>query len=265
MPLFPIVGKRFTPSAFADYVAHVPLDDWKPNLVVLHNTAVPNLRQRPSGFSESNMQDLRHYYGEVQKWKGGPHLFIDQVGIWVFNPLDRRGTHSPSWNGRAWGVEMLGDFASEAFDSGDGLRVQTHAIGALAALYRRLGIASVTDSNFKLHKEDPKTDHDCPGRHVNKAKVRSAVQALLTAAPTGVWPEIPAKIVIYRRNGGQNPSSILEATLRNGTVFADAGELSQATGIATTEQGEVPLRGFVGAKYAITWKPDTHRAYLVES
>jgi hypothetical protein len=265
MPLFPIVGKRFTPSAFADYAAHVPLGDWKPNLIVLHNTAVPTLKQRPTGFTESSMEDLRQYYGEVMKWNGGPHLFIDQVGIWVFNPLDRRGTHSPSWNGRSWGVEMLGDYAAEQFDSGDGLRVQTHAVGALAALFRRLEIAQVTDTNFKLHKEDPKTTHVCPGKHVDKAKVRAAVQALLTSAPTGVWPEIPAKIVIYRKGGGQNPTAVLDAVLRGGTVYADAAELSQATGIATTEQGEIPLRTFVGAKYGITWKPETHRAYIVEN
>ncbi|RYG18752.1 N-acetylmuramoyl-L-alanine amidase [bacterium] len=265
MPLFPIVGKRFTPSAFADYAAHVPLGDWKPNLVVLHNTAIPSLKQRPNGFSEANIEDLRHYYGEVQNWKGGPHLFVDHVGIWVFNPLDRRGTHSPSWNARSWGVEMLGDFAVEPFDTGNGLRVQNHAVSALAALFRRLEIAQITNANFKLHKEDPKTDHDCPGKHVDKAKVRVAVQALLTAAPTGVWPEFPARIVVYRRGGGQSPTAIVEAVLRNGTVYADAEELSEATGIATAEDGEVGLRAFVGAKYAITWKPETHRVYLVEN
>ena len=261
MPLFPIVGKRFTAAQFVDYAAHVPLGDWKPDLIVLHNTAVPTLKQRPTGFSESSMEDLRQYYGEVQDWNGGPHLFVDQNGVWVFNPLDRRGTHSPSWNARSWGVEMLGDYATEPFDSGDGLRVQGNAIGALAALFRRLGLPP-TDEHFKLHKEDPKTTHVCPGKHVDKAKVRAAVQALLTPAPAGLG--IPAKIVVYRRNGGQNPSAALDGVLRSGSIFADAEELSHATDIPTDEQGEIPLRTFVATRYRITWKPETHRVYLVE-
>ena len=29
MPLFSVVAKRFTPSAFANYAAHVPLGEWR--------------------------------------------------------------------------------------------------------------------------------------------------------------------------------------------------------------------------------------------
>ena len=264
MKQFTIVGKKFSPSTFADYVAHVPLESWRPSLVVLHNTAIPRLKDRPKGLSEANIRDLQHYYAEVQGWSGGPHLFVDQTGIWVFNPLDRKGVHSPSFNSKAWGVEMLGDFAAEPFDSGDGLRVGTNAIGALAALFRRLDLATVTDANFKLHKEDSRTTHNCPGRFVDKAKVRAAVQALLSSAPTGVWPEVPAKVVVYRKGGGQSPSAVLDAALRGGTVYADATELAEATGMATSETGEIAVRAFVGDRYTIVWKAETHRAYLGE-
>ena len=264
MPNFTIVGRKFSPSAFADYAAHVPLGEWRPSLVVLHNTAVPSLGSRPSGLSEANVADLRHYYADVQGWRGGPHLFVDQSGVWVFNPLDRKGVHSPSWNARSWGVEMLGDFAREPFDAGDGLRVHMNAVGALAALFRRLEVATVTDANFKVHKEDPKTTHDCPGKGVDKARVRAEVQALLSSAPTGVWPEISAKVIVYRKGGGQMPSSILDASLRGGTMYADAEELAAATGVASSLRGETPVRAFVGERYAIVWNASTSRAYFAE-
>ena len=234
MSQFTIVGKEFSPSAFADYAAHVPLDLWKPSLVVLHNTAVPTLAQRPEGLTSAHIEDL-HFYDEFQApkkngrgWSGGPHLFIDQDGVWTFNPLDRKGVHSPSWNAKGWGVEMLGDFESEPFDSGNGLRVRTNAFAALAALFRRLDVATVTDENLKLHKEDPLTDHDCPGGRVDKAKAIAAVQALLLPTPTGIGLGVPAEIVVYRKGQGQSPSTVLDASLRGGSVYADASELAHA-------------------------------------
>ena len=263
MSRFSIVARKLSSSAFADYAAHVPLDAWRPDLVVLHNTAVPCLRDRPEGLTEANVRDLQHYYAEVQGWSGGPHLFVDQGGVWVFNPLDRRGVHSPSWNARAWGVEMLGDFAVEPFDSGHGLEVATNAFAALAALFRRLGIATVTDASLKLHKEDPKTTHDCPGRQVDKGRVMAAVQRLLSSPPDAV-PGAPAKIVVYRKGAGQAPTAVFDAVLRGGTVVADAERLASATGIATATRGEVGVRAFVGERFSVVWKPETGRVYLAE-
>lgn len=259
MTPFSIVGKRFSPSAFADYAANVPLDGWRPSLVVLHNTAVPTLRDRPSGFSEAAMQDLRHYYAEVQGWSGGPHLFVDQGGIWVFNPLDRRGVHSPSWNAKSWGVEMLGDFASEPFDAGDGLKVRENAIVALTTLFRRLGLPP-DDAHFRLHKEDPKTTHDCPGRNVAKEAIRTAIQTRLHPVPSA---GVPAKVVVYRKGGGSEPA-VLDATLREGAVYADATALAKATGLPTTQTDAIPVRPFVGDRFSVTWNPTNDRAYLVE-
>ena len=260
MATFPIVGRRFSPGEFADYAAHVPLGDWRPDLVVLHNTAVPTLADRPQGLSEANIQDLRHYYADVQGWSGGPHLFVDGEGVWVFNPLDRRGVHSPSWNARSWGVEMLGDFATEPFDSGNGLKVQRNAMDALAALFRRLGMEAM-NATLKLHKEDPRTTHDCPGRNVAKPRVLTAVASRLAPTPSG---GIPSKVVVYRKGGGQNPSAILGAALREGTVYADARALSAATGIATGTCGETSVRAFVGEGFGLTWNAASHRVYLVE-
>lgn len=260
MASFSIVARRFSVPEFADYAAHVPLEGWRPDLVVLHNTAVPTLGDRPNGLSLANVEDLRHYYAEVRGWSGGPHLFVDQAGIWVFNPLDRHGVHSPSWNARSWGVEMLGDFATERFDEGDGLRVRTNAMAALAALFRRLGL-DPTDEHFNLHKEDPRTTHDCPGGRVDKASVQNAIRGRLATAPAA---STATKVVVYRKGGGQSPAAVLDATLRDGTAFSDARALARATGLPTNESGDIAIRAFVEARFSIVWKAETHRVVLAE-
>ncbi|MEZ0326306.1 MAG: hypothetical protein ACAH95_10405, partial [Fimbriimonas sp.] len=184
-----------------------------------------------------------------------------QNGIWVFNPLDRRGTHSPSWNGSAWGVEMLGDYASESFSSGDGLRVHNLAVVALAVLFRKLGVTQVTNDNFKLHKEDPATTHNCPGSKVQKAAVLAEVQALMSAP---VVHRVPSRVVIYRAGMGHDPAAVLDANFDGTAVYVDAEKLRQATGLTKAGTGEVRVRDFVGDAYSVAWEPTTHKAYLVE-
>ena len=168
-----IVGQSFSPEAFKAYVAGLNWDDWQPEFAVLHNTGEPTLAQRPHGLTHQHILDLEKYYRDEaplpngrKGWSAGPHLFCDDNGIWVFTPLTVPGVHSPSWNSVAFGVEMLGDYDSEEFDSGRGLAVQQHAVAAIAILSAARGIDPGT---MRLHREDPKTDHHCPGDNVDKA------------------------------------------------------------------------------------------------
>ena len=267
MPLFDIINKRFSPTEFSDYVEHVLLNAWTPRMIVLHNTAEPTLAERPNGFNSGSVEDLHHYYefeAEGSGWSGGPHLFVDQNGIWVFNPLDRKGVHSPSWNRVAWGIEMLGDFAKEAFDTGDGKKVQDNAVAALAVLFRKLGIKTISDDVFKLHKEDPLTTHACPGANVHKDVVRVRVQAILDGPKPAPSNGLPIKIIIYRQGGGQNPSAVVNGNLRNGTTFVDRAAIAAGTGISAGGTGEVALRDFVGVKFSITFDAKNNKIYLGE-
>jgi hypothetical protein len=118
----PIVGRGYTPVAFAAYIASLDLNKagWKPYCIVLHNTGTPNLAQRPAGFTAQHMLNLQAYYRDTNHWSAGPHLFVDDHLIWVFTPLTHAGVHSPSWNGISWGVEMLGDYSVDDFRSGLG-------------------------------------------------------------------------------------------------------------------------------------------------
>lgn len=67
----------------------------------------------------------------------------------------------PSFNKLARGIELLGDYATEPFDTDHDKRVQANAVVAIASLPAVLGLDPAT---IKLHKEDPPTTHKgCPG------------------------------------------------------------------------------------------------------
>jgi hypothetical protein len=172
----PIVGLSFNADQFDTYCHSLQWTAWRPSFVVLHNTAIPSLEQRPNGFTLKHIQGLEVFYRDEQKWSAGPHLFIDDRKIWVFTPLTMSGVHSPSWNKLALGIEMLGNYAVESFKTDRGLAVRKNAVAAMASLCAILGLDPVT---IRLHKEDPKTTHDCPGKNVKKAEVIAEVQALI--------------------------------------------------------------------------------------
>jgi hypothetical protein len=160
-----IVGESFTPETFKGYVDSLSWDDWTPEFIVLHNTGEPCLANRPDGLTHQHMLGLQDYYKNDMGWSAGPHLFIDDHQIWVFTPLTTPGVHAPSWNSKSLGVEMLGDYDTEEFDSGRGALVGANSVAAIAILSKALNIDPDT---MKLHREDPKTTHHCPGDNVDK-------------------------------------------------------------------------------------------------
>ena len=169
-----IVGRSFSAHGFEDYCHTLHWSAWRPSFIVLHNTSVPSLAQRPQGLTHAHILALESYYRDTQKWRAGPHLFVDDRQIWAFTPLTTAGVHSPSWNAVAVGIEMLGEYETEAFDSGRGAAVRDNAVSAIATLCSVLGLPP---SGLKLHKEDPKTTHKtCPGKHVDKNAVIAAVE-----------------------------------------------------------------------------------------
>ena len=159
---WPVVGRAFTPSAFKAYVDGLTWDGgFRPVGIALHNTASPSLAQRPAGLTFQHIKNLEAYYRDQRNWNGGPHLFVDDKQIWVFNDLTKMGVHSPSWNRSHLGIEMLGDYSCESFTDGRGAKVRANTVAAMAALNRKLGFAA---GDFRFHVEDKKSDHDCPGK-----------------------------------------------------------------------------------------------------
>ena len=159
---WPAVKRAFSPSAFKAYVDGLEwTGEFQPKWVTIHNTAAPSLAQRPDGLTFQHIKNLESYYRDQRGWNGGPHLFVDDKQIWVFNDLTKMGVHSPSWNRIALSVEMLGDFSCESFTDGRGAKVRANTVAAVAALNHKLGF---TAGSFKFHVEDKKSDHDCPGK-----------------------------------------------------------------------------------------------------
>lgn len=183
-----IVGKSFSPADFDTYCHGLQWVAWRPSFIVLHNTAIPSLAQCPNGLTKQRINNLESFYRDTQGWKAGPHLFVDDLQIWVFTPLTVSGTHSPSWNKLAIGLEMLGDYSKEAFDSGRGLAVRKNAVAAMATLCAILGLRP---DSMRLHREDPLTTHACPGQNVRKLEVIQEVQDLIIARHAGEHPIKP--------------------------------------------------------------------------
>ena len=171
-----IVGKSFSPQEFDDYCHTIQWTSWRPSFIVLHNTGIPSLAQRPNGLTLEHIHGLEAFYRDKQNWSAGPHLFVDDKQIWAFTPLNVAGVHSPSWNSIALGIEMLGDYETEPFNSGRGLNVRKNAVAAIASLSAVLGFDPNT---MRLHREDPKTTHACPGKNVRKLEVIQEVGDLI--------------------------------------------------------------------------------------
>ncbi|VTU42521.1 MULTISPECIES: peptidoglycan recognition protein family protein [unclassified Variovorax] len=176
------VDQSFDVDAFDTYCHSLAWTAWRPSFLVVHNTGVPTLAQRPNGFTKTHMGNFATYYRDKMKWSAGPHLFIDDKRIWVFTPLTMSGVHSPSWNKQSLGIEMLGDFDRDAFDAGRGLKVRHNTVAAMATLCAILGLEPMTT---KLHREDPETTHACPGTNVRKLELIADVQDLLATRHQG--------------------------------------------------------------------------------
>ena len=189
MPWKGIIGKSFSLEEFDNYCHTLQWTAWRPSFIVVHNTAIPNLAQRPSGLTLQHIKGLEKFYRDEQKWSAGPHLFIDDKQIWVFTPLNLSGVHSPSWNKTALGIEMLGNYEKEAFDSGRGLLVRKNTVAAMATLSAILGFDPHT---MRIHREDPLTTHACPGKNVRKLELIQEVQDLMIKRHAGEHPIKPA-------------------------------------------------------------------------
>jgi len=148
-------------------------DFHNPTGITMHHTGFPDLSIRPNGFTEQHMLNMRHGYINDNGWHRGPHIYTDDHGIWVFNPLSRRGVHAVSYNSTRYGIEILGNFDTEAdFASLRGASSRKNGMFAAAVLMKHAGIST---AKLNFHHHDPETRKTCPGRHVNFSEFEQAV------------------------------------------------------------------------------------------
>ena len=176
---FPIVGAFFTLEDFvkyADWVNESEDFEWEPTGITMHHTALPHLKMRPKGFKEKHMYNLRFHYRNIRKFDSGPHLFVDDNGIWVLTPLSHRGVHAQSFNHNRFGIEMLGDYqVTDDPDSGRGAEVIANGQFAAAALMVCFGVSK---KRLNFHRHDPKTDKTCPGTKIDFKEFESGVHEI---------------------------------------------------------------------------------------
>ena len=67
----PIVGQSFTSAEFDQYCHTLKWDAWRPSFIVLHNTAIPSLAQRPQGLSREHIANFEAFYRDSQRWSAG--------------------------------------------------------------------------------------------------------------------------------------------------------------------------------------------------
>lgn len=180
----PIVRKAFNLEQLKEYINALDFSQWKPSLVVWHNTSLPTIAQWEKSAAEdasknlvpgiSRINNLETYFKDMG-WSAGPHFFVYKDVVWAFTPANKKGVHSPSWNGISIGIEMIGDFSIEDDEAGSGLLIKNNTIALTAMLCEKLGLDP--QQCVKLHKEDLKTTHDCPGKNiaVDKEKMVDAV------------------------------------------------------------------------------------------
>jgi len=183
----PIVRKAFTIPKLKIHIDELDFTHWKPSVIVWHNTALPTINQWEKSYQEdlkkglepgiTRINSLENFFKNNQGWPSAPHWFVYKDKVWAFTPSNKKGTGSPSWNGNGIHIEMIADFSKEDDDSGTGLLIKNNTIALTAMLCDKIGLKPEsgeviskkpfrTTGTIFLHKQDPRTTHDCPGKDI---------------------------------------------------------------------------------------------------
>lgn len=203
----PIDGRGLTVTELRHVIEDIKFPSWKPSGGVLHCTGAPNLKQALSTPPEQRIKNLVQFFKIERGWSSGPHFFVYPEKIWLFTPVNMRGTHSPSWNGTRFGVEMMGDYNVDDPASGEGLRVYKNSVALFGIMYAKLGL---DPDNIKMHRDDPLTTHKaCPGKLIDKEKFIADVSEYM-----GVGGDLHYDApVIVRRGFSRTPGDTLNLRL----------------------------------------------------
>jgi hypothetical protein len=184
-------ARRFTQGEFAATFQKLDFSKaaWAPRMFVLHNTGQPSLKQWLGGGAtpEARLRNLETYYKGL-RWHSGPHWFVAPDGIWEFCDPLQDGVHCSCANRVAFGCEMVGDYATEPFDSGPGAQVRDNAVHVIATVFKTFGWRPdplvLWERGLAFHHHCTRDRHDCPGKNVHRADlVTRVLRAMHTAEP----------------------------------------------------------------------------------
>ena len=211
-------GKPYTRAELAAHINACDFSKWKrkdgtigrPAFITLHNTSSPDIKLWMSWLPQKRQQYIRNMqpYYEGLGWRGGPHFFVppqDDICAFGFNDLMAAGTHASCFNNLSIGIEMVGEFDNERFDTGPGAQVADNAIYLMALLHNKIGITPVPyaydQHGLHFHVECKRDNHDCPGSFVRKPDVVARVQAKMAelAAPVVAAAPMAVAAMAMRR------------------------------------------------------------------
>ena len=202
MSAVPNVGKVFaTIAEFLDYLDDIKFGAWRPQFVTVHHTGAPTLKnwydwqnRKVPVTDEQWLRNLAAYYGNELGWSAAPHFFFTPEHYCVLSPPEKRGVHAASFNGLSWGVEMVGNFDTEAFP----YELRTRYVAGLACLHIATGLKVLPYQRgvqgMHFHRNDPKTSKTCPGRLIDQVSLADEVVARIEKMTEGEAPAEQVRI-----------------------------------------------------------------------
>jgi lysozyme family protein len=205
-------GKAYNRAQLAAHINSLDFSKWKrkdgsagrPKFIVLHNTSEPTIKQWLSWSAEKRrqyIQNVQHYYESDLRWHAGPHFFVPpelDPCCYGFSDPTTAGTHASCFNSDSIGIEMVGEFNVEAFDSGPGEMVRDDAVYLCALLCNKLGLDPAApyvygQQGLHFHIDCKADNHDCPGTNVRKVKAELMARIKTEMARLkGQAPALPA-------------------------------------------------------------------------
>ena len=182
-------GKPYTRAELAAHINACDFSRWKrkdgtigrPTFITLHNTSSPDIRLWMSWSPQKRQQYIRNMqpYYEGKGWRAGPHFFVppqDDICAFGFSDLMAAGTHASCFNDHSIGIEMVGEFDNERFDTGPGAQVADNAIYLMALLHNKIGITPLpyayNQHGLHFHVECQHDNHHCCGQLRAQARRR---------------------------------------------------------------------------------------------
>lgn len=257
MPI-PFIGQRKTLEELSKYISELKFTKFQPKLIVVHHTGVPSLAQRPTGFSQQHIHNLKSYYENTMGWSGAPHFFVDDKGIILFQELNKKGVHAVSFNSNGIGIEMLGNYDTTEFidERAKVIFETTHKLCAQLCIDLNLNPKEC----LRFHRDDPKTKKTCPGRFVDKNEFIKAVESIYFAARDENTQENTFVLTINGKKTEWASTKILNGR----TIVPARGFISVLGGKGIGKLGSniVWFKGILPVKTAIAELDDSGAAWV---
>lgn len=239
-------GRPYTQDEFTAHVASLDAGAMRwCRFITLHNTSAPTLAQwAESGPAhDARIRNLESYYESQLGWHAGPHLFVSRSYINGFSDLTKPGVHASCFNPVSIGIEQVGEFDVEEYNSGDGALVRDNAVHAVAVLCNKLGLRPdgyvYGVSGLHFHVECKHDNHDCPGTKArNKGDLIARILYRMHDLAAGV--SLPVAAAPSPRVPAESPKRMTGIVA---TMFGDAGdrETSAYGGMVNPELLQVAL------------------------